>query len=288
MPYAVASLADLPVSLQPAAGQSFNSTDRPVSFCVFPGRTYLKEWGRWENTPEQALLFTEAGILSIQAPASPGQSARMISMRAADLLYARISLILMYGRMELVGKDLTWVVVEFNAAGFDLIQDGLQNFLGVSAGNNLNSFPQAAPPKTLLDALGGLSYKFRNGLVLYGLLPGEQILGFVFQPALWGRRWHLLPLKISETTLLVLTDKQLIIVEEQSRSRFPAYGWTFTFYPRPIIENVGVKSASPWPEVIIELKRGAGLHDRSLLLEEPNSLAWQALWSCFGNLLPVP
>jgi len=53
---------------------------------------------------------------------------------------------------------------------------------------------------------------------------------------------------MSETTLLALTDKQLIVVEEQSRSRFPAYGWIFTFYPRKAINNIGVTSSKVWQD----------------------------------------
>jgi hypothetical protein len=184
----------------------------------------------------------------------------------------------MFGRLELVDESLTRVVVEFNAAGFDIIRAGFQNFLSTSCGRNIISTPDTPLPKTLLDDLGELSYKFRNGLYLYGLLPGEQMAGFVFQPSLWSLRWHLFRLKTAETTLLVLTDKQLIVVEEQSRSRFPAYGWIFTFYPRKAIKNIGVNPGQRWQELIIEMNSRTGSIDRRILLEQPNVSAWQELW----------
>ena len=133
MPYSVPSLADLPGSLQQAAIQSVGSTDKLISICVFPGRTRLKDQSSWEQINEQALLFTGDGIFQIQAPASPDQDARITYLRAVDLLYARLSLILMYGRLELVDESLSRMVVEFNAAGFDIIQSGLQQLLGTSA-----------------------------------------------------------------------------------------------------------------------------------------------------------
>jgi hypothetical protein len=165
------------------------------------------------------------------------------------------------------------------AAGFDIIRAGLQNLLGVSCGKNVVSTPDAPSTKTLLDELGELSYKFKNGLYLYGLLPDERVAGFVYQPSLWGQRWHLFRLKIAETTLLALTDKQLIVVEEQSRSRFPAYGWIFTFYPRKAIKNIAVSPGQGWQELVIEMNSRTGSIDRRILLAQPNVSAWQELWS---------
>ena len=280
MPYAVASLADLPGSLQQAARQTVDSAIRPSSICVFPSRTRLKNQTGWEYVDEQVLLFTEEGVFQVQAPSSSHQEARITYLRAVDLLYARLCLILMYGRLELFDDSLTSVVVEFNAAGFDIIKPGLQQLLGTCGGRIMvTPTPEDGQTKTALGELGELSFKFKNGLYLYGLLPGEHLFGFVFQPAIWGQRWHFLPVKISETTLLALTDQQLVVVEEQSRSRFPAYGWIFTFYPRKAIKKFRINPTRPWQELIFELKSRAGLVDRRIVLEESNGFAWQELWS---------
>ena len=255
------------------------------SICVFPGRTHLKDMHRWEAVPGQALLFTDKRAFLIQAPFSPDQAATTVCLPAADLLYAHLSLILMYGRLELVGQNRLRLRVDFNAAGFHIIQPGLQQFLAAASVKNNRPAPDTDPDvdrtQTLLDELGGRSYKFRNGLALYGLLPGERLLGCVYQPGLRARRWRLFPYKVSETALLALTDQQLILVEEQSRSRFPAYGWIFTFQPRHAIEKVALTSAPPWQELNIGLKGQAGLNDRHILLETPQALAWQELWSQF-------
>ena len=287
MPYAVTSLADLPGSLQQAAVRSVSSTDPLRSICVFPSRTYLKNWYSWEYVSEQALLFTGNGILHIQAPSSTFRDARIVSLRAADLLYTHLSLILMYGRLELVDENLSRGVVEFNAAGFDIIQSGLQHLLATVSGKNAIPTPEAPPAKTILNELESRSFKFKNGLSLYGLLPGERLLGFVFQPGIRGLRWRFFSLKVSETTVMALTDKQLIIIEEQSRSRFPAYGWIFTFYPRKAIEKIGVSSCRQWQELSVVMKVKTGLIDRRILLEQANVLAWQELWLRFGDLRAV-
>ena len=287
MPYSVPSLAELPGSLQQAAMQSVYSKDELLSICVFPVRTYLKNWDGWEYVAEQALLFSRSGILHIQAPASRNHEARIVSLRAADLIYARLSLILMFGRLEFVDENLSRVVVEFNAAGFDIIRGGLQDLLETSCGREAIAIPGAPLTSTVLSDLGEISFKFKNGLNLYGLLPDERILGFVFQPGIWGQRWHVFPLKMSETTLLALTDKQLIVVEEKSQSRFPAYGWIITYYPRKAIERVDAAASRDWYELIIKMKSRGGLKDRRILMEQTNVLTWQRLWSQFGNLPTV-
>jgi len=293
MPYAVPSLVELPGSLQQAATQSVGSSDELISICVFPVRTYLKNWDGWEYVSEQALLFTRTGVVHIQAPASPNHEARIVNLRSADLIYARLSLILMYGRLEFVDENLSRVVVEFNAAGFDIIRPGLREFLGSCCGKGPGSNPDTGLTKTVLDEIGEVSFKFKNGLYLYGLLPDEQVLGFVFQPGIWGKRWHLFPIKISEATLLALTDRQLIVVEERSQSKFPAYGWIFTFYPLKAIEKIEITTRLDRQELVIGTKSTGGLNDHKVILEDANDLAWQELWLRCGNphtpvILPIP
>jgi hypothetical protein len=263
--------------------QSIELTDELISICVFPGRTYLKNWYSWEYIGEQALLFFAGGILHIQAPTPTHRVARIIRLRAADLLYVRLSLQLMYGRLELVDDCLSRAVVEFNAAGFDILQRSVQDLLGSSCPGNSIFTRDPPSAKTVLSELGKLSFKFKNGLVLYGLLPEEHLLGFVFQPGLRGRRWHLFPSRISEPTLLALTDKQLIIVEEQSRSRFPAYGWIFTFCPRRVIEKIGVTSGEPFQELIVDMKSKVGLIDWRILLDQEHASVWRGLWLRFAD-----
>ena len=283
IPYSVASLIDLPDPLQQPARQSISPTDELRSICVFPGRTRLKTWYRSEYDAEQAFVFTQSGLLHVQAPASAHAEARKIFLRAADLLYVRLHLQLMYGRLELVDEALSRVVVEFDATGFDILQGSLQELLGTACGRNTVSPSPTRLSNSVLSELESRSFKFKNGLHLYGLLPDEQLLGFVFQPAIWGQRWHLFPVRRSETTLLALTDKQCIVVEEHSRSRFPAYGWIFTFFPRRVLEKFDLTPRERWQEMRMERKGRRGWMGRSILLESENAQAWRELWGRFGD-----
>lgn len=281
MPYSVESVGDLPRSLQQAASHVLELTDRPLSIFVIPATTRLKNWYGWERAPEQALLFTDDGVAHLQA-ISP-EDARSVYLKAADLRSTCLSLKLMNGRLELVDDCLSRVVVEFNAGGFELLQPGLQILLLSSCKGS--SIPPSPIPlaETILEDIEKISYKYRNGLALYGLLPGEQLLGFVYQPAIWKKRWGLFSSKVTDATLLATTDKQLIVVEQRSNSRFPAYGWIFTFCPRTFIRTIGISSHEPWRELRIEMCMRAGFLDKSILLEQQNTLAWQDLWLRFGQ-----
>lgn len=135
--------------------------------------------------------------------------------------------------------------------------------------------------------MGRYHSKFKNGLYLYGLLPNEHILGFVSQPGFWEQRWHLFSLKMSEITLPTLTVKQLIVVEEKSQSRFPDYGWIFTFYPQKAIERVGAAPNRDWHELIVKMKSEGGFKDRRILMDQTNVLTWSGLWSWFRNLRTI-
>lgn len=198
LPCSVGSLVNLPDSLRHLAMQSGEIANEPTSICVFPSRIRLKTWYSWEYIVEQALLFTTKGILHIKAPALPDQGAGIVHLRAADLLYTQLSLQLMYGRLELVDDCLSRVVVEFNASGFDVVQQGLQYLLGTSCPGNSVFNADAPLTETVLNELGRLSFKFKNGLHQYGLSAEEHLLGFVFQRSMWGRRWYLFPFRVQK------------------------------------------------------------------------------------------
>lgn len=281
MPYSVESVGDLPRSLQQAASHVLGLTGQPLSISVIPATTRLKNWYGWERAPEQALLFTDDGVAHLQA-ISP-EDARSVYLKAADLRSTCLSLKLMNGRLELVDDRLSRVVVEFNAGGFEFLQPGLQNLLSTTCKSSSVPLPAVPSTETILEDIGEKSYKYRNGLALYGLLPGEQLLGYVYQPVIWKKRWRVFSSKLSDATLLALTDKQLIVVEQHSNSRFPAYGWIFTFCPRTFIHTIGISSQGQWRELRIEMCMRAGFLDKRILLEQQNMLVWQDLWLRFGQ-----
>ncbi len=278
-PYVVQSLADLPASFQQPVGRLLKPGEPADLILMIPRHTQTRFKHR-RYVPQQALLFTSLGVLHIQEGVSPGQSPSATYLRGADLLYAHHSLILLYGCLELGGEvngNLTRIVVEYNTVGQRFLQPALQQFLRLAYGPPHAPEPHGDLTEALLQQLGGQSFRFENGLRLYALQPDEQLLGFVFQPRIAQRRWRLFSHPIAPATLLALTDRQVILIEEE-RARGASYGWLITFCPRKHIASIETKPKTEWREVWVRLARNEVTIDRQATLESDTALAWETLW----------
>lgn len=285
-PYAVQSPGDLPVSLQPPAEQALEPSEPIQSIFVVPAQTFPHGWFGARYVPEQALLFTSQGILHIQDADTLGQPASATYLRAPDLLYARLSLLLLYGQLELVGQvrdALTRIVVEFNTVGEHHLRPGLRHLVHLALSQTTALPASQTQVETVWRELNRLPMKFANGLRYHGLQPGERLLGFVFQPDIWTHRWRFFPHQISATTLLALTDHQFIILEEEKKGKEANYGWIFTFCPLAGVTGIELEPARVWPELRIRLGRGSVTVDRRVTLEQEQARAWQGLWAKYGG-----
>lgn len=280
-PYRVHSPGDLPVSLRQSAEQTLESRGPVHSIFVVPAQAFLKGWFGRRYVPEQALVFTAQGVLHIQDGATPGQPAQATYLPADDLLYAHLSLLLLYGRLELagrVGSTLARVVVEFNTVGEPLLQPGLRQLVRQAWGKKAALAAGQTPPEAILRELDRLPMKFRNGLRHRGLQSDERLLGFVFQPGIWTRRWRFFSRQVTATTLLALTDRQLVILEEDKTGGQASYGWIFTFCPLAGVAGIESKPAEAWQELQVHLERGGVAVDRRITLEPDVAVAWRDLW----------
>jgi hypothetical protein len=281
-PYRVNHPSDLPVSLWQSAEQALGPQEPVDSIFVVPAQVSSKGWFGLRYAPEQALLFTSQGVLHVQDGATPGQPAQSTYLRAADLLYAHLSLILLYGRLELAGQvngTLARIEVEFNTVAESLLQPGLRQLVRQAWGQTTTLAAGQAQTETILRELDRLPMKFSNGLRYHGLQPGERLLGFVFQPGIWTRRWRFFPHQVSATTLLALTDRQLIILAEDKMGRQANYGWIFTFCPLAGVAGIELIPVEAWQELQTHLERDGVVVDRQITLEYENALTWQILWT---------
>ncbi|MBE7469151.1 MAG: hypothetical protein DPW09_16305 [Anaerolineae bacterium] len=285
-PYTVQNPEELPLSLQHSAEQALEPGESIQSIFVVPAQIFPHGWFGARYVPEQALLFTSQGIFHIQDADTPGQPASATYLRALDLLYTRLSLLLLYGQLELVGQArdiLTHITVEFNTVGEHHLRPGLRHLVNLALSQTTALPASETEVETVWRELNRLPMKFANGLRYHGLQPGERLLGFVFQPDIWTRRWRFLPHQVSANTLLALTDRQLIILEEEKKGNQANYGWIFTFCPLAGVAAMDLKPAKTWPEVQIRLGRGGVTTDRRVTLEQEQARAWQALWFRYGG-----
>jgi hypothetical protein len=285
-PYAVQSPGDLPVTLRQLAEQGLEPGEPIQSIFVVPAQIFLHGWFRARYAPEQALVFTSQGVLHVQDAVTPGQPASVTYLRASDLLYVRLSLLLLHGHLELIGQAgdiLTRIVVEFNTVGERLLQPGLRHLVRLALNQTTALTADPDQSEIALHRLAWLPMKFSKGLYYHGLQPGERLLGFIFQPDIWTRRWRFLLHQVSANTLLALTDHQLIILEEEKKGKHANYGWIFTFCPLAGVAGIELKPGEVWPELQIHLGRGGKTVECRVMLEQKQARAWRELWTQYGG-----
>jgi len=279
-PYQAKNLTDLPVELRQLAERSLGLDGQVDLIFVVPPQVFPgSSWGGPRYVPEQALLFTPLGVLHVQSTAAPRQAGQATYLHGAELVYARLSLLLLYGRLELAGLVngvLSRVIVEYNTVGHDLLQPGLLRFLRLAWGP-AQAQENDNDTETLLCRLGGRSFKFMNGLRYYALQPDEHLLGYVFQPRIVRRYWRVFHRQIAPMTLLALTENTLIVIEEEQIGRAPL-GWHFTFCPRICVSGIEAKPNKEWQDLYVHLVRGPVGADRRMTLDNETTLAWRALW----------
>jgi hypothetical protein len=279
-PYRVNDLAELPADLQAAAQRALGPAEQPERIFLVPNQTFFKNWFSRRYVPQQALLFTAQGVLHVQEAESPDQPARATYLHAASLLYIQLRLLLLYGRLELVGQAndaLAKVVVEFNTVGVSLLLPGLRRLMTLAWESAEPELPVGR--EGVLPEFENLPLKFKNGLRLYGLQPGECLLGLVFQPGLWERHGALFRRQVLANTLFALTDHDLVIVEEERTGRTNPYGWILTFCPLAGVKGFEAAPGEFWQELHLHLIRDGVAIDRHFTLARETVQAWQDLWA---------
>ncbi len=276
-PYPVQSVADLPEHFQQAVRRSLKPGEQVNSILMFPPQPFIKRGG----VPQQTLLSTSQGLMHVQEKDAPDQPPAVTCLPGEAFLYAHHSLLLLYGRLELVGEvngSLVRVIVEYNTVGHYLIKPVLEQYLRFTYGwaDTEKSYnPQNTP---LLDELGTQSFKFMNGLQFYALQPGEKLLGSVFQPRITQTVLHFFRRAIAPASLVALTDQAVILIEED-KARGAAYGWLITLCPRKFVAEIESKPNHEWRDVTVHLLRNNVSEERKLTLETKSALAWETLWT---------
>ena len=283
-PYPVKSLENLPDELQQLAEQTIPE-GKPVNMIyVIPEQQLSKDWsglGGVHQVPVQALLFTPHGVIHVQAGESSAEIGRATYLPGDCLLYARMIMVLVYGRIELFGvvdNALTQIVAEYNSVSYELLQPELYNFLRLAWRPAGPEKSHKAQPAVYLSMLYQQSDKFGNGLKHYSLQDDEQLLGYVFQPARHKPKFASSRTPPKPGSLLTLTDRQLILIEEGISSAM-SYGYFITWCPIANVTGVETRPNDTRQDVCVHLRKGAVTAEIQLTQDNPNALACEALWS---------
>ncbi len=269
-PERVKALEDLPpataaVVLQqvPAAAVQSILTLPPQSYPIGRStRWRILPFG-WRVTPHRTLVFTPDALLVVELERAGGLTARRIPL--AGLLGLRLETNLLYGCLELDWAEddqAHTLALEFNTVGERLLRRDVDRFLAAlpSGGG------QAAEA-----GLGHLPYKFRNMLRL-ALLPGEVIQAAIFQPEL-GRALEWFRPRLAPNRAIALTDRHVIVVEEDEARHVTSYGLTIGHYPRRGVRGLRFETRGELVWATLSLGLGAVSLEKHFPLTGENAAA---------------
>ncbi len=202
-----------------------------------PPQRFLKRFIGSRFVPEQALLFTENMVIQIQAKNEEKLEGTVKTIRAEDISYIRMQLLLLYGKIDIFQSrngninskvnDSKLISTEYNTTSFYMIKPGLRDLIRNSwkDGKNGNNEEKLSIDKDSEDAeFKRLPFKVKSGMRYYALHPDENLQKMIFQPEI--RRFRL---KLIPKTLIAFTDKQVIILEDFLSS---PYGWIITYFQK--------------------------------------------------------
>lgn len=99
-----------------------------------------------------------------------------------------------------------------------------------------------ASPSTEVESplLNPLSYKFRNMISMYLLLPGEQIQSLLFRPAIWqGRSFY--RRELAANLAIVTSHFYFMLAEENMSNTKAKYGMIYSYIPLARVKDLSVR-----------------------------------------------
>ncbi len=268
------NVSGLPVELQSPAVTNLVSAKALETIIAFPAQI---QHG-WKFVPKQALLFTTTEVIHLLASIWPDQEPQITSVNGRDLMYMRVSLLLLYGFLEIVaqGADMpTQINIEFNTVAWYRISQPLEKILLASKGTPCKQFENIIISANIRQDIKKLPFKFSNSVYMYGQLPGEELEELVFQPAI-NKRWLILGRRpLISNTVLLLTTNFMMVIQEDPHVKL---GWIITYIPRSNITRLHNQPCRLWNELTIQLDREEQTKEYKLLLKDEITQAWREKW----------
>lgn len=268
------NIRELPTDLQSPALAGLAEREDIQTIILFPQQIQRG----WHYVPKQALLFTASGVIHLLASIWPDEEPQITCLDGCSLMYMRATLLLLYGYLEIVGQGQdspTRLAMEFNTVAWSRLSLPLRQFLNAS--KTISSVPadQVAYSPNAREALEKLSFKFWNGVRIYGLLSGEELEDLAFQAGTWKRWLYLFRRPITADTLLMMTTNYLVVIQEDLNVR---QGWILSYIPRDSICGILNQPRGLWSELSIQLQRGNQETDYKLLLASEAVEVWRRQW----------
>ena len=278
-PSLLKSITDLPAELKSPAVTALAENEPIQKIIFFPQQIQRG----WSYVPKQALIFTNSGVIHILASIWPDEEPQVTRLGKADLMYLKVTLILLYGFLEIIAVGHSSPVqlgVEFNAVYWDLFAPWLRGLLKAPDDRSAPGKDDFTFSPTLKQEIEALPLKFSNGLRIHGMLPGENLEEIVFQPGTWKRRLLFFRKQVAADTLILLTTNFMVILQEEVGVK---QGWIVSYLRRESIQGILEQPHELWSELTIMLKLSDQAADYALLLPIEAARKWRAVWEKHGG-----
>lgn len=284
-PYITKVLADVPVILQEQVLTGLPKGESIEGIFVIPPEIYSKGF-LWELNLLQALVFTKAGVMQVFAPDHRNRQREAVWVAGNSVRLIKLKLVLLYGRLEIWGgSDGSPVKIqaEYNTVAHKAFSPYLKSFIETTWDSNVVDTSKISIPS--FDEFAHTSLSFYNGINLEALQPGEKVLAFAFQPELGKQILKIFHKKIYPKTLAVLTDRQLILLQEDLKTK-AHYEWLFTFIPRQRVMEVIRNTTEPVESVTLRLDSAECHLDVSLSFSTQFVNNWRSMLDLLSTSKP--
>ncbi len=249
-----------------------------------PSQRFLKRFIGSRFVPEQALLFTKNMVLQIQAKHEEQSEGNVKKIKAGDISYIRMQLLLLYGKIDIFQShngnindevnDSKLISAEYNTTSFYMIKPGLRDLIQSSWKNGKTD---KHVKKELIQGnsesteFKSLPFKVKSGMRYYALHPEEYIQNMIFQPEIRRFRIKLIP-----KTLITFTNRQIIVLEDILNT---PYGWIITYFQKSSNISFEINRGN---SIVSLLDMNFGKSKKSkkikLRLEEENACKFLEYW----------
>lgn len=213
-----------------------------------PANPEAPRWGFWARTRNvQVLAVTDRRVMGRQG--DWGAEPSWTALPYDQVLIWSVRQELLYGLLAITGDsdgELTRILLEFNTAREEIVTAALvpleARVLGIDRRVEIRS---ARGGGEALLVMPSRVYKFYNYLHS-AILPGERTLRMVFQELAARRVAWLWRRLVTPGTLLVGTDRRLLVLREQEKLREPRYGHTTLSLPRRRAASLAIRDEGNW------------------------------------------
>ena len=278
-PLRLNDVSELPAELQSESVGSLVGGEAIQTIIAFPAQIQLG----WKYVPKQALLFKTRSVIHVQASIWSDEEPQVEFIKGSDLLYMKVSLLLLYGHLEIVAKgpdSPAGIGVEFNTVSWELLSQPVQRLLLESRSVADRSADESEYSPAMQAVVEKLPVKFFSGVKIYGLLPGEVLQDLVFQPGTWKRWFVVFRRPATPNKLLLLTSNYVVVIEEDLRTK---HGWIISYIPRNCIAGIEYRPGGLEPELTVELRRGDQSGVYTLSVKDETIEAWRRIWIAHGG-----